>query len=318
MGPCWQCCYAPSERSPTTPSIPEFLLTFSFDPVVTIALAIGAVLYAWGLVAMARRGERWPAWRAWAFYVLGLGSYAWIQYGFLGTWSHDLRWAFTTRIALLLFMVPPLVALGGPITLMRRTLPPRGHAVLEAILRSQPVRLMGNAIFAPLVPLGGFLLFLTPLAAPLRLDSGWAIAITLFVPFGGLLMTLPIAEDTDSRSSNFIIYEFLLAIVEVMLDSIPGIFLRLHYTVLDMAPKITQTAWGAPLPAWFPNPLHDQHLSGDFLWFLAEIADLPVIIALFVRWGHVDRKDAKKIDDLSDEEYEAAVKAHLSGHPTHN
>ena len=73
----------------------------------------------------------------------------------------------------------------------------------------------------------------------------------------------------------------------------------------------THTVAGAALPHWFPNPLHDQHLSGDFLWFLAEIADLPVIIALFTRWSRVDKKDAKKIDDLSDEEYEAAVRAHL-------
>jgi putative membrane protein len=300
------------ERSTTTPPIPVLLTTFSFDPVVTIALAIGAFLYTWGLVVLARRGERWPAWRAWCFYLLGLGSFAWIQYGFLGTWSHDLRWAFTTRIALLIFLVPMMIALGGPITLMRRTFGPRAHAVLEGALRSWPVRLMGNAIFAPLVPLVGFLFFLTPLAGPLRLDPGWSAAITLLVPMIGLLITLPITEDTDSRSSTFIIYEFLLAIVELLLDSIPGILLRLNGHVLDGVAAATQTVAGAALPHWFPNPLHDQHLSGDFLWFLAEIADLPVIIALFTRWSRVDRRDAKKVDELSDEDYEAAVKAHLA------
>jgi putative membrane protein len=300
------------ERSTTTPPIPVLLTTFSFDPVVTIALAIGAFLYTWGLVVLARRGERWPAWRAWCFYLLGLGSFAWIQYGFLGTWSHDLRWAFTTRIALLIFLVPMMIALGGPITLMRRTFGPRAHAVLEGALRSWPVRLMGNAIFAPLVPLVGFLFFLTPLAGPLRLDPGWSAAITLLVPMIGLLITLPITEDTDNRSSTFIIYEFLLAIVELLLDSIPGILLRLNGHVLDGVAAATQTVAGAALPHWFPNPLHDQHLSGDFLWFLAEIADLPVIIALFTRWSRVDRRDAKKVDELSDEDYEAAVKAHLA------
>ncbi|HEY0249205.1 MAG TPA: cytochrome c oxidase assembly protein [Gryllotalpicola sp.] len=273
------------------------------------------MLYGWGVVTVVRHGGHWPAWRSWAFILFGLGSYAWIQFGFLGTWSHDLRWAFTTRIALLLFLVPPLIALGTPVALMRQTLPPRGQAVLAGALHSRPVRLMSNAIFAPLVPLAGFLIFLTPLAGPLRLDAGWAAAITLLVPFGGLVLTLPIAEDTDSRSSTFIIYEFLLAIAEFMLDSIPGIFLRLNNAVLDKVPAITHTLAGGPLPAWFPNPLHDQHLSGDFLWFLAEIADLPVIIALFIRWGKVDRRDAKQVDDLSDEEYEAAMRAHLGQQP---
>ncbi|WP_344777255.1 cytochrome c oxidase assembly protein [Gryllotalpicola kribbensis] len=268
-------------------------------------------MYTWGLVVLAHRRERWPAWRAWCFYLLGLGSYAWIQFGFLGTWSHDLRWAFTTRIALLIFLVPMMVALGMPITLMRRTFRPGARAALEAALRSWPVRLMGNAIFAPLVPLVGFLFFLTPLAGPLRLDPGWAAAITLLVPFIGLLITLPITEDTEHRSSTFIIYEFLLAIVELLLDSIPGILLRLNGNVLDGVAAATHTVAGAALPHWFPNPLHDQHLSGDFLWFLAEVADLPVIIALFTRWSRVDRRDAKQVDELSDEEYEAAVRAHL-------
>jgi len=298
-------------KSTATPSIAEFLSTWSFDPVAAAAIAVGAVLYGWGLVTLRRRGESWPAWRAWCFYLLGLGSFVWIQFGFLGTWSHDLRWAFTTRIALLVFLVPMMVALGTPIALMRRAFSPRGQAVLAAVLRSWPLRLMGNAIFAPLVPLVGFLFFLTPAAGALRLDPGWSVAITLFVPFIGLLMTLPIVEDTHSRSSTFIIYEFLLALVELLLDAIPGILLRLNGSVLDGVAAATHTVAGAALPHWFPAPLHDQHLSGDFLWFLAEAADVPVLIALFTRWSRVDRRDAKKIDDLSDEEYEAAVRAHL-------
>lgn len=276
-----------------------------------VAIAIGAALYTWGLIALGRRGDRWPAWRAWCFYLLGLGSFVWIQFGFLGTWSEDLRWAFTTRIALLVFLVPMMVALGTPIALMRRTFGPRGRTVLEAVLRSWPIRLMGNAIFAPLVPLIGFLFFLTPLAGPLRLDPGWSIAITLLVPFIGLLITLPIAEDSEHRSSTFIIYEFLLALVELLLDAIPGILLRLNGSVLDGVAAATRTVAGAALPHWFPSPLHDQHLSGDFLWFLAEAADVPVLVVLFMRWSRLDKKDAKQVDELSDEEYEAAVRAHL-------
>jgi cytochrome c oxidase assembly factor CtaG len=65
------------------------------------------------------------------------------------------------------------------------------------------------------------------------------------------------------------------------------------------------------LPAWFPSSYHDQHLSGDLLWFIAEIADLPVLIVLFMRWQRTDRAEAKKLDELSDEEMEALTQAHL-------
>jgi len=294
------------QKGAATPSIPGFLSTWSFDPVAAVAIVIAAVLYAVGLTRARRAGVRWGAWPTIAFYLFGLGSYAWIQFGFLGTWSHDLRWAFTTRVAFLLFLTPALMALGRPVGLARVALGGASARVLDAVLGSWPVRLAGNAIFAPVVALVGFSLFLTPFAAALRLEPGWEWAITLGVPLIGLLMALPIAEDTKRRTSLFIMVEFLLAFAELILDAIPGILLRLNNAVLDHAPAVTGT-----LPAWFPNPLHDQHLSGDFLWFIAEVADVPILIALFVRWTRVDRTDAKKVDDLSDEEYEAAIRAHL-------
>jgi cytochrome c oxidase assembly factor CtaG len=249
---------------------------------------------------------RWQAWPAIAFLVLGLCSYAWIEFGFLGTWSVDLRWAFTTRVAFLLFVVPGLLALGRPLSLARAAMSGVRLRVLERILNSWPIRLMGNAIFAPVVALVGFCLFLTPLAAALRLDPGWQVAITIGVPLAGLLMVLPVSDSGLVRTSLFITAEFMLAFVELVLDAIPGILLRLNETVLDHAPAVLGV-----LPPWFPSPLHDQHLSGDFLWFIAEIADIPVLIVLFVRWMHSDRHEAKKMDELTDEQMEQLTQEHL-------
>ncbi|MEJ1230305.1 MAG: hypothetical protein WDM88_06320 [Galbitalea sp.] len=42
------------------------------------------------------------------------------------------------------------------------------------------------------------------------------------------------------------------------------------------------------------------------MWFIAELADVPVLIILFVRWTRVDRKEARSYDDLSDEEMDVA------------
>ncbi len=256
---------------------------------------------------LARRNSvRWPAWPTLAFFVLGLGSYAWIEFGFLGTWSTDLRWAFTTRVAFLLFVVPGLLALGRPVSLARAAASGLPARLLERILRSWPVRLMGNAIFAPVVALVGFCLFLTPFSAALRLDPTWEAAITIGVPLAGLLMVLPVTDSGLLRTSLFITAEFMLAFVELVLDAIPGILLRLNETVLDHAPAVT----GA-LPRWFPAPLHDQHLSGDLLWFIAEVADIPVLIILFVRWMRTDRREAQQMDELTDEQMEQLTQEHL-------
>ena len=79
-------------------------------------------------------------------------------------------------------------------------------------------------------------------------------------------------------------------------EAVPGIVLRITNHVLDGS--VVQ-AVGQP---WFPSPLRDQHLAGDLLWFIAEVADVPVLIALFVRWQRSDRREAREVDDLTDEQ----------------
>jgi cytochrome c oxidase assembly factor CtaG len=91
-----------------------------------------------------------------------------------------------------------------------------------------------------------------------------------------------------------------------MLDAIPGIVLRITNPVLDGATVMVSG------PAWFPSPLRDQHLAGDLLWFIAEVADVPVLISLFVRWQRTDRREARDVDALTDEEMDALTRAHLS------
>ncbi len=62
-------------------------------------LLVAAALYLSGVIALRRRGHRWPLRLTLMYLLLGLGSYAWVSFGFLGAWSAELRWAFTTRIA---------------------------------------------------------------------------------------------------------------------------------------------------------------------------------------------------------------------------
>ncbi|MCU1505793.1 MAG: putative rane protein [Microbacteriaceae bacterium] len=268
------------------------------------------VLYALGIRALKRRGERWPLLRTLGFYLLGLGSFAVVTFGFLGVYSTDLRWAFTTRIALLLFAVPGLISLGKPVTLARSVLSGQRLEVLDAVLRSWPVRLFGNGVFAPLLALAAFTVFLTPLAGSLRESQPAQLAITVIVPIVGLLMVLPIIEQTTQRTSFFITVEFMLVFIELVIDAIPGIVLRLNNHIMDgVGPILGQ------LPSWFPSSYHDQHLSGDLLWFIAEVADVPVLILLFIRWSRIDRKEARQLDDLSDEEMEELTREHLRSRP---
>lgn len=290
------------------PGILDVLSAWRLDPVALIAIAIAAGLYLNGLMKLRRHGIRWPAWRTWCFFLFGLGSFAVVNLGFLAVWSTDLRFAFTTRIALLLFAVPGLISLGAPVTLARQVLGVGSLKVFDDVLNSWPVRLVGNAVFAPLFALAAFMVFVTPLAGALR-ESPTALSIlSIVVPVVGLVMVLPIVEQTNQRTSFYITVEFILVFVELVLDAIPGLLVRLNNHILDHIGPVV----GA-LPGWFPSPLRDQQLSGDLLWLIAEIGDIPILIVMFIRWSKVDRKEAKNLDELTDEQMAELTREHLRG-----
>lgn len=288
------------------PSLPEFFATWSFDLVSLLVLIATGAAYIVLLVMLKKRGQTWPLWRILAFFILGLGAYAFVEFGFFGTYRFELRWAFTTRIALLLYAVPLLLSLGRPLELARAARTDASRARFDKFLESWPIHLVSNAIFAPLFALAFFMLFVTPLSAAMRTTHVWQNAITVGAFLMGQLMLFPMLQRKEHRSEIFMVAEFLLAFAELMLDAIPGVVLSISNTVLDGAARVA-----GHVPAWFPTPLADQHFSGNLLWMIAEGADIPILVLLFIRWGHQDKKAAKSIDDLTDAEFEALTSQHL-------
>jgi cytochrome c oxidase assembly factor CtaG len=270
---------------------------------VLLAVAVGT--WCWWSVAARRRGTPHPWWRTVAFGV-AVALFAVLQFGIVGLEDQVLRWAFVLRLAVLFSVLPAVAVVAAPVALLRSGGPPRLAHAADAALQSRPVRLLGNAIASPLVALVLFSVLLTPLAATIRESAGWATAITVLVPALGFTLLAPLAEAGVLRSSTFVTAEFLLAFVELVVDAVPGIVLRITGHVLDHA---TRAAVG---PAWYPSPLRDQHLSGDLLWFIAEVADVPVLVLLFLRWQRSDRREARAVDALTDEQMDALTREHLT------
>lgn len=293
-----------NRRRHPTPSTPEFWSIWHADPLAAVMIAVAALTYGWWVVGAARRGSRWPWWRSLAF-LAALVLFGILQFGIVGLYDRELRWAFVLRLALLFFAVPTFGALAAPVSLLRAGGPARLAHAATAVLRSRPARVLGNAIVSPLVALALFCVLLTPFAATIRESGVWATAITVLVPVLGFGLLTPLSEPGILRSSTFVTVEFLLAFVELLADAVPGIVLRITNHVMDGS--VVQ-AVGQP---WFPSPLRDQHLAGDLLWFIAEVADVPVLIALFIRWQRSDRREARSVDALSDEEMEALTREHL-------
>lgn len=284
------------------------LLSVHFDPAAVVVLAVSGFLYGWGVRRARRNGVPWPTRRTVVFVVLGMGSYAAVSFGFLGAQSAGLRWAFVLRCALLLLFCPGLAALGRPVALVRAAAGPDHAARVDAVIDSKPLRLLGNTIVAPLVPLALFMLFLTPFAGAVRVSVLGEAGASVLLPVIGLLLFVTLIEQRDERTTEFFAAEFMIGFVELVLDALPGILLRLSGAILDGVTRIP-----VETPSWYPSPLRDQQLAGDLLWLVAEVGDLPALILLIARWARRDRADARGFDDLTDEEYADLTRDHLRG-----
>lgn len=288
------------------PTLSIFLGTWCLDLwALGFLLAVGG-LYTWGLLRASRAGIRWQPWRIAAFYVLGLGSYAAVSFGFLGAFSAELRWAFSIRIALLLFVVPAGLALGLPLGLAKVAIPHgRLRAVLTAVARG-PVRLFSNSAVAPVLGLLVLSMMLTPLAGITRMSPLFEGLLGMLIPLLGLLMVLPLVEEKTLVSTALIMVQFVFAFIELLADAIPGLLMRLSPTLFDGAATL-----GSARPDWFPSSLADQQLAGDWLWFIAEIMDLPILILLVVRMAKSDNGERKILDELTDQQMDELNHAHL-------
>lgn len=137
----------PTDQPP--PLTPVRLLTeWTWEWSMALGIATAAGLYIAGLVVLHRRGDHWPVRRSLSFLLGGLGSIAVATLSALGTYDTVLLSIHMVQHMILMIMAPLFLALGAPVTLALRTLPPRPRAMLRAVLHSRPARVL---TFAPLV-----------------------------------------------------------------------------------------------------------------------------------------------------------------------
>jgi cytochrome c oxidase assembly factor CtaG len=275
--------------------------------VLPILVAVAAlVLYLAGLRSVRARGGTWSTARALTFVVPGVGSYVVVTLGFLGVYSPYLRWAFAGQAALLLLIVPVLLALGRPVALARKALSDDGVRRLDRFVESRLMRMIVHPVGGPAVLLAVLMLFLSPLPNLTRTHAVALAIVQVLLPVLGFLVVSPVAAGEEPVASTTMAIGFFIAFFELIADALPGILLRLHEGVIGGSAAL------AVRPPWLPSPLRDQQLAGDVLWFLGEAIDLPFLAWLVVRWIRADAREAATIDARLDAEQAART---ASAHP---
>lgn len=284
------------------PTPARLLGTWQADPFGLALVALLGGLYAWGVVRLLRRGERWSPARTAAFALLGLGTIAVATMSSLAVYDRELFWPAALQNLALDLLAPLGLALGDPLGLARRALPPGGAARLERAMRGRTVRVLTFPPVSTALVLGSELaVCLTPyLGAALRHE--WLHRLLyLHLLAAGCLFVLPMLTREELLPSWCTPpVRALLVFVDGLVDAVPGIVVMTGGTLVAGGWYATRRH------GWGPSPAHDQALGGGLMIAVAELVGLPFLIAVFVEWVRTERGRTAALDRRLDAELERA------------
>lgn len=269
-------------------------------PAVLAGIALLGGGYAAGVRRVRGAGGHWPARRT-ASFVAGVVALVVVGASAIAVYDDTLFWTRALQGVVLLLVAPMLLAGGAPLTLARDTLPAPVVGRLGAIRRSGAARTLsspGMATVALIAP--PFVLYLTGLY-PLELENGWVsglVAVGLLA--AGLLYTVSRLQiDPVPRPTHHGL-TLGVAIGEMVADGVLGL-------VLWMGPLLALGHYAALDRTWGPDQRTDQSIGAGVWWIGGDLAGLPFLGAIAVRFAASDAREARRVDaELDAAEEEAA------------
>lgn len=296
------------------------LLAIHLQPVPVLP-AIGgllAVAYAFGVVRLRVRGDRWPVRRS-LWWAAGVVSLLAVTSTGVEGYGMTLFSVHMVQHMVLGMLTPILLVLGAPTTLLLRALPGRSGArrTVLAVLHSVPARVLTHPVVASaifFVSLYG--LYFTPVFNAL-MSTMWGHNLMLlhFLAVGALYFWGILRVDpTPPHSSRGIgaLGEEAVPLLELG-AGVP--FHAFFGIALMLSPTLLTTVYAHPPASWGISALADQQTAGGIAWGATELPTLLVLGVLFFQWQRKeDRMTARsrRGHDRREEDELAAYNARLA------
>ncbi len=267
----------------------RLLTSWTAQPAVIAGVALLGGGYLAGVRRARRAGVDWSARRTTSF-LLGAALLLLVGTSAVAVYDDTLFWARSVQGVVLLVIAPMLLAAGAPLTLARGSLPSPWVVRLGQVRRSRTARAVaapGSATIALIAP--PFLLYLTGLY-PLELRSATVSGLVSLGLLGaGLLYVVsrlqidPVPRETHHGLT------LTIAIAEVVADGVLGL-------VLWMGPLLAVGHYDAVGRTWGPDLRDDQAIGAGVWWIGGDLAGLPFLGAIAVRFAAADAREARRID----------------------
>lgn len=271
-----------------------------FDVVFgTLALVL-AGLYLAGVRRLRRRGDAWPPGRTTAW-LLGCLALLVATSSGIGRYAPTMFSVHMGQHMVLNMLVPILLVLGAPVTLVLRALPPAGSGAppgprewVLAAVHSPVARFLTQPLVALALFVGSFYVLYFSGLFDVALESHWAhLAMNVHFLLVGLLFFWPIVGVDPSPRQLPPIGRLGLLFVAVPLHAFFGIAVMSSDTVIG-------SGFYQQLEMPWIDRLADQTLGGGLAWATGEVPMLLVLLALLVQWSRADERTARREDRRAD------------------
>lgn len=274
------------------PTISAVMTTWLADPVpwAGAVLAAAAYLLAARRVSAAHPHNPVPAWRT-ASWLAGVGLGLVALVSAIDVYAEQLLWVHMVQHLLLGMVVPPLLALGAPVTLLLRVTSPvqRRRLILPA-LHSGAIRVLASPFFTwPLFAIVLWATHFTPVYDAALENPLLHVAEHGAILASGILFWWPVvgADPGPRRIPHPARVAYLLAQMPV------GAALGL---AIYFAPSVLYAHYATNQRAWGPSPLVDQQIGGLLMWTVGNLAMLVAVAALVADWMRADVRRTERAD----------------------
>jgi putative copper resistance protein D len=299
---------------PPPPTLGRYVTEVYPDGLFSLLALALVLLYAAGLVRLHRRGDRWPVGRTIAW-MSGVAVMAFVTLSGVMTYGMTMLSVHMVQHMTLAMVVPVLLVLGAPVTLLLRATPPARRGQVGP--RERVLSVMHSRVVAVLThPIVAFAIFVT--AAPMVYFSG-LFGYAMANHTGHMLMSL------HFLLGGYLFYEVVIGtdplprrpaypIRVVMVLAAAGFHAFFGVGVMMSARLIAGDYYrllGTEI-AWLPDTLEDQRLAGGITWGFGEIPALAVLLVLLVQWSRSDEREARRRDRKATDPELDAYNAYLA------
>ena len=297
-----------------TMDLPPFTLgrglEWSPDPFFLVACLVGLGLYGYGVVRLARRGDKWSLGRTAAF-VVGVLTVMLVMCTKLNDYGMVMFSVHMVQHMVISMLSPILILLGAPITLALRALPvaaTRGkkgpRELLLMFLHSRYMRIITHPAFTiPLFIASLYALYFSPIFDFLMGSrTGHVVMMCHFLAVGLVFFWPIMGVDPGPHRPGYLMR---------MLELFAGMPFHAFFGIaLMMASQPMVETYKNPPASLAIDALSDQNAAGGIAWAFSEIPSVLVLLALLFQWYGSEQRQARRTDRAADRDGDRELEAY--------